>query len=234
MQTKTCTQCKEEKPATLEFFHAYKRSKVGVRSDCRVCRAKDHADNREERAARKKIFWEKNKERLNAITRANYVKNSEDRKEKARARYHNKRDENIKRMAEYRSANLDSLNERRRPKARQRNKERYGTDLVYTLKNRVKSLIRRSIRKGIKSETMEKCLGYGIEEIKNHLESKFVDGMNWDSFLAGEIHIDHKIPICFYKPTSTNSEEFRECWKLDNLQPLWAKDNLSKAGRLVA
>jgi len=25
-----------------------------------------------------------------------------------------------------------------------------------------------------------------------------------------------------------NSEDFKKCWALNNLQPLWAKDNLNK------
>lgn len=69
-------------------------------------------------------------------------------------------------------------------------------------------------------------LGYTIEELMNHLESLFTDGMTWDNY--GEWHVDHKKPMALFNFTSTDDEGFKECWKLDNLQPLWGKDNLSK------
>lgn len=73
-------------------------------------------------------------------------------------------------------------------------------------------------------------LGYTIEELMNHLESLFTDGMTWDNY--GEWHVDHKKPMTLFDFTSTDDEGFKECWKLDNLQPLWANENLSKGSRI--
>ena len=50
--------------------------------------------------------------------------------------------------------------------------------------------------------------------------------MSWDNY--GEWHIGHIIPKVFFKYKSTDDIEFKYCWSLDNLQPLWAKDNLRK------
>lgn len=44
--TKSCTKCTEEKPATLEFFHKSKREKDGLRSQCKICRAKEKLEFR--------------------------------------------------------------------------------------------------------------------------------------------------------------------------------------------
>lgn len=232
MKTKICTKCKEEKTASKEYFHASTKIKCGLRSVCRECRSKDHADNQEERSAKKKLFYNKNKERLTAIIRANYIKKQDDRRQKARERHHANRERELARMRQYRADHLEELNARRRPKSIQSFRDRYKVDLVFTLKHRMGSLVRRSIRNGKKSNTMEKCLGYGVNELKHHLESKFTEGMTWERFMAGEIHIDHIIPICFFNPTTTDSQEFKDCWKIENLQPLWATDNLSKAGKL--
>ena len=38
---KQCTSCKEEFPATVEFFHARKASKDGLTPRCKECRIKD-------------------------------------------------------------------------------------------------------------------------------------------------------------------------------------------------
>lgn len=74
-------------------------------------------------------------------------------------------------------------------------------------------------------------LGYTIEELMKHLEKQFTTGMNWDNY--GEWHVDHKKPMTLFQFTTTEDEGFKECWALDNLQPLWEKDNLSKGPRYL-
>lgn len=71
----------------------------------------------------------------------------------------------------------------------------------------------------------ERQLGYDRKQLKEHLESQFQGDMSWDNYGTGW-HIDHIRPVSSFKP-----EEFKECWSLDNLQPLWAKENLSKGAR---
>jgi len=44
-------------------------------------------------------------------------------------------------------------------------------------------------------------------------------------------HIDHIRPISAFSFTVPEDPEFKECWALNNLQPLWAFDNLSKGGK---
>lgn len=64
---------------------------------------------------------------------------------------------------------------------------------------------------------------FNVEELKLHLESQFQQGMTWDNH--GEWHIDHVKPIGSFDFASVNGDGFKECWSLDNLRPLWAKDN---------
>ena len=72
-------------------------------------------------------------------------------------------------------------------------------------------------------------LGYSVEDLFAHLESKFQQGMTWDNY--GQWHIDHIKPESLFNYSSFNDNEFKECWSLDNLQPLWAKDNLKKSNK---
>jgi len=67
----------------------------------------------------------------------------------------------------------------------------------------------------------EKLVGYTLEDLMAHLEGQFKEGMSWDNH--GEWHIDHINPV-----SSFGSDEIKECWSLDNLQPLWAEDNVAK------
>lgn len=74
-------------------------------------------------------------------------------------------------------------------------------------------------------------LGYTIEELMNHLEQQFTSGMTWDNY--GEWHVDHKKPMTLFEFTSTDDEGFKDCWCLNNLQPLWELENLSKGTRYL-
>jgi len=81
--------------------------------------------------------------------------------------------------------------------------------------------------------TWESLVGYSVWDLQVHLQSKFTDGMTWERFLKGEIHIDHIIPKSRFHYETPDDPEFKICWGLNNLQPLWAKDNLSKGAKLI-
>ena len=74
-------------------------------------------------------------------------------------------------------------------------------------------------------------LGYTLEELMIHLEKQFTEGMSWDNY--GEWHVDHKIPMASFNFETVEDREFKLCWCLDNLQPLWGPDNLSKGIKLL-
>ena len=93
--------------------------------------------------------------------------------------------------------------------------------------NLVARLKQRLINKNKKS-TFD-ILNYTVDDLKKHLESKFQPGMSWSNY--GEWEIDHIKPDSLFKYNSTDDEEFKECWALDNLQPLWAKENRSKGNK---
>jgi hypothetical protein len=71
-------------------------------------------------------------------------------------------------------------------------------------------------------------LPYSASDLKDHLETLFTDGMTWSRLMQGEIEIDHVIPVSFFRPASHDSLEFKMCWSLRNLQPLWREDNRAK------
>lgn len=98
---------------------------------------------------------------------------------------------------------------------------------------RVGGLLRKKMGPGAKAgRCQQMLLGYTREDLARHLEAHFTEGMDWDRFMAGEIHIDHRIPVSYFRPETEDSPEFRMCWSLTNLRPLWAADNLAKADSL--
>lgn len=67
-------------------------------------------------------------------------------------------------------------------------------------------------------------LGFSSEMLKMRMECQFKGGMSWDNY--GEWHIDHKKPVVrFVSQGITNPKIINA---LSNLQPMWAKENLSK------
>lgn len=75
-------------------------------------------------------------------------------------------------------------------------------------------------------------VGYSVEQLMEQLESKFQIGMTWENY-GGQTgwQIDHVTPKSWFDIQEAGDDEFRKCWALENLQPLWLKDNASKGAR---
>ena len=114
-------------------------------------------------------------------------------------------------------------------------KRRLIDDVHYKIKRNINNAVWCKLNRyrGIKKDgRISDCLPYNIDELKIHLENQFTEGMSWDNY--GKWHIDHIIPDSSFKYTSMEDIEFQKSWSLDNLRPLWAKENLIKGKRLLA
>jgi hypothetical protein len=111
---------------------------------------------------------------------------------------------------------------------RKRHAERRPTDLLH---NAIRSKIHRQLINGKGGKKTFELLGYTPEQLKRNLEKKFLPGMSWDNY--GKWHIDHIIPRAAFNITSFNDIDFKRCWALSNLQPLWAMDNYTKRDKIV-
>jgi hypothetical protein len=84
---------------------------------------------------------------------------------------------------------------------------------------------------GKKGNSTWKYVDYTLEELKDHLESLFTEGMTWDNYGWDGWWVDHIIPRDSFD--MNDPEQIRECWQLSNLQPLWKEDNLAKGNTVV-
>lgn len=119
----------------------------------------------------------------------------------------------------------------RRKQSWERKKFRYYNDPKYRLmflsRKRTREMLK--VKGWNKNNKFKNYIGCDIEFLKSYIEAKFTEGMSWEVFFQGKIHIDHIIPL-----SSANTEE--ELYKLchyTNLQPLWALDNLSKSDKIT-
>lgn len=75
-------------------------------------------------------------------------------------------------------------------------------------------------------------VGWDINALRIHLKKQFKPGMTWENY--GSVwHIDHKIPIAAFNFQTPDDIDFKKCWALKNLQPLWAKENILKSDKVV-
>jgi hypothetical protein len=108
-------------------------------------------------------------------------------------------------------------------------KRRMEEDPLYALSSRLRGAIRKAISGGgyRKRSRTKDILGCSWEELKTHIENQFTEGMSWEN--RSEWHIDHIIPLA----SATTEEELIKLNHHTNLQPLWAKDNLSKGAKIL-
>jgi len=117
---------------------------------------------------------------------------------------------------------------RRREDISAKSKHRRRTDPAHALRMRVSAGVRNSLQKTKLGTSCLNLLNYSAADLKEHLERLFTRGMTWDRLLRGDIEIDHIIPVSFFNPPDEHSLEFKMCWSLNNLQPLWKEDNRAK------
>jgi hypothetical protein len=161
-----------------------------------------------------KRYYEKNKEGL-----GDYHKEWREGKENELKAY----------SQQWNKDNKEHVNKYKRDYERKRRAEDPKYRLGIRTRTAVWQLLKeRNINKTNKTFAL---LGYTIEDLMNHLEQQFTSGMTWDNY--GEWHVDHKKPMTLFEFASTDDEGFKECWSLNNLQPLWGNDNLSKGTRYL-
>jgi hypothetical protein len=143
-------------------------------------------------------------EKARANSRAYYAKNKSERKAY---------------LADWRIKNKAKINQQRN--------ERRANDPKFRIACALRTRLWQSIKQNTKKGSSVKDLGCSIPDLLKYLETKFQSGMAWENY--GTWHIDHIKPLSLFD--LENRKEFLKACNYSNLQPLWAKDNLSKGNR---
>lgn len=104
-------------------------------------------------------------------------------------------------------------------------------DINYILRLRVRTRLLKALRTvGAGRNSSISCLvGCSLDQLRQHLESSFVEGMGWLN--RSEWHIDHIIPLSSFN--LSDPEQLARACHYTNLQPLWARDNIIKSDRVA-
>jgi hypothetical protein len=216
LKTKKCSKCGQIK--SINEFGKNKRIKSGLSSWCKDCLAKY---NKQWHISNPKYY------------KQYYIDNLEERKEYNRQWYIDKSEKVKECHKRYYINNLKQFKE----KHRQWRKNNPGyqkqrlLNPTYKLSKNISNLIYLSLKGNKNGWHWEIIVNYTLKDLIAHLENQFREGMTWDNYGKYGWHIDHRRPISSFNFTSYNDPEFKECWALKNLQPLWAKENLSKGNR---
>ena len=184
-----------------------------------------HQEHREENNERKRQWKQANPEKVKASSQRDLQKNRTKRLASGKRWREANRDKHRELNKQWREANRDKI--------RNNERKRSHTDPMYALNKRVSTLMRLSLRQGKNGVHWEKLVGYTLPQLKKHLEKQFTAGMNWDMFMQGAIEIDHIIPRSAFYFDTPEDYQFKQCWTLNNLRPMWQEDNRSKRDKLL-
>lgn len=157
------------------------------------------------------------------------------RKQRRKERYQETKAIILERNRKWREVNKKALKERTSSEEFKKRRNAYLLEkrrdpeyiLVKSLRDRIrKALFSQSTYKNNKTMSYVGCTK---QELKEHIESQFTEGMSWDNY--GDWHIDHIYPLSKIDLSKEDNLYFAMSYK--NLQPLWAKDNLRKHAKYV-
>ncbi len=220
ISVKTCKKCNIQKP--LEEFGLDKRRPHGRGGICKYCRnmksrewyVTHHEIARKKANARSRRYYENNQDKVNEKSRVRYKINLE--------------------------GNRKKINERARkwrviyPEKAHARDHRRSMVLLNTLKGRLnnsmRSAINQTLHGGKNKRHWETLVDFTENQLRMHLEKQFKFGQTWHNY--GEWEIDHIIPISVFNFKKPEDIDFKRCWALKNLRPLWQRDNRIKNNKI--
>lgn len=219
---------------------------------CAADRNREWAAENEDhlKAYRKKTYTENRDEILSNWSEW-YAENHERELEKKRMRYADNREAALEYAREYRTANSVQVRAAT-AKWRSENPDKVKKSWAdwYAENGKFRDAEKRSTPRGKLDDLMSSAIyqavlkrkagrswsdlvGYSVDDLMVHLERQFQPGMTWENHGQYGWHIDHIIPRSAFNYEKPEDIDFKRCWALENLQPLWWQDNLSKGAKLT-
>ena len=254
---KKCNKCHETK--ILKEFNLSKESLDGRKSWCKSCtsernkewfrklkierpdkyvlRKRRHEEkiaiekrNHPEEYRQKMVFYRKKyKEKTSAYNKRYWAAHKEKYSVPADKR-RKKNPERARELATLRKMRWKLKNPEKVRETRKAHYQKMYATAKGKLNSRMSTGIRKAIKVNKKRRSWESLVGYTLSELKKHIEKNFAEGMSWENMDKWDI--DHVIPVSAFNFTRAEDVDFKHCWSLKNLRPLWRKQNISKRDKL--
>jgi len=210
MRNKMCIKCKQLKPIT-EFYER-KVNKDKLTGQCKSCIIKDVQKRQQQNLECYKEYKKKYRE-THICEIQEYYKNNKDKY--------------LVCMQKWRQENREYYLSNRRKYESKRRK-----DIKHRLNKSISTGILQSLKGNKNGQHWKTLLNYTLEELQICLEKQWTGGMTWQNY-GSAWHIDHRIPISAFNFSKPEHLDFKRCWALSNLQPMWASENISKSNKLA-
>lgn len=248
MITKVCSKCKIEKDIIL--FPKRKESKDGHRGVCKECDKKHKTlylmnynilnkekirlrqqqwvkNNPDKIKKKRKKYRDNNIEKEKLRDKNYYLNNTEKRKNNNKNWYLKNRESVLEKKRIYQEKNKDKIKQQRNIT----HNKKYTNDILYKLKINVRNRLKLFLKSKNFNKTTNKTynlVGCTPQELKQHIEKQFKEGMSWDNHQLHGWHIDHIIPLSLAK----NEDDIYKLCHYTNLQPIWCDENYSKGTKI--
>lgn len=229
-ETKACRKCGEIKLRAEFDYESQKTRRV-----CKSCVYEDHKiyieGRKDEIDEYMRKYRDENKEHLKDLDRNNYIKNRDDKLKWQKHYYEENKEAQLEWHKQHYRENKDRIQERKNEWRREKLRTDGVMRLRYSFSRRFRQCMTRSkISKEKKS--VFKHLNYNLMELRTHLEKQFYGDISWDNY-GKEWEVDHRWPTTKFDFKKVTDESFRQCWSLENLQPLDSATNRKKSDRLI-
>lgn len=239
-ELQTIVSRKEAKTKGLKYYFTGKecpKGHISIRlTSCWIC---CECHESKENKNRIETWRRKNKEHIKKTGSDRYYKDHKASKEKAKI----SRDKNKDTIKKWRKDNKNHVRKYNNKYKKERRKNPIFVEadkIAYkrymkTRKGRAKRFMHQCIYRLIDSRYDYFCkrekvdMGYSSSQLVKHIESLWVEGMSWSNHTRDGWHIDHIKPISLFIKEGITDPKIVNA--LSNLQPLWAKDNMSKGAK---
>ena len=224
---KICTKCQKHKKR-IEFA-LNKNNPNGLSSHCKKCKIiyakKSTFNNKQKVKIYQKKYQLKYKKQIKKYMKIYYLKNKLKLTERAKTYYYKIKNRTIFKLKSKLYKKVYCI--KNKIKIRNYKKLCLKNDIRFKIKENLRGRIIHAIRGNSKSLHTMFLIGCEVDYLMYYLQSQFKLGMNWDNY--GLWHIDHIKPCASFD--LSKEDEQRKCFHYTNLQPLWARDNLSKGDK---
>ena len=222
-----CIKCKELKEiqgygmCSACYQRNYKKRKLEGNIHIKICKVCQMEFNNEGRCSRRLTCSEGCWKNMEAMRKRNHYLDNK--------KVYNKRAQEWNKRREY--LQRPEVKIKKRIYNREYSKKRMKQPSV-KLSHAISTGIYGTIKQNKSRTHWEKIVDFNLKDLKKHLEKQFNNGMDWDNY-GSYWQIDHRIPVSWFNFKSYEDEEFKQCWALENLQPMIAKLNNSKNNRFA-
>lgn len=252
VKLKKCSDCGILKEETEENFH-WRKDSNKFRNKCKDClkiqREIYREINLDNIKAYQADYSKKNRYKKREYNKKYYYENIDKILEQKQEYYENNSDIIIIKNKEYSKNNSEKIKKYQSfyreeykdelKEYKETNKEKFNKYIREKRKNNIEFKLRQNMinrfRKFLKikhNKSVSAFIDFDFYDFINNFNLKINNDMTWENY--GKVwHIDHIIPLSYFKCITIFDPLLKIAWSLENLQPLEAKENHKKINKII-